>query len=71
MNRAILTIETNTPLTATTWRMTLLGDTSAITAPGQFVNLALEGRFLPFLLLHLMVEVIYLLLPYKKYFLAL
>ena len=46
MNRAILTIETNTPLTATTWRMTLLGDTSAITAPGQFVNLALEGRFL-------------------------
>ena len=46
MNRAILTIETNTPLTATTWRMTLLGDTSAITAPGQFVNIALEGRFL-------------------------
>ena len=46
MNRAILTIETNTPLTATTWRMTLLGDTSAITAPGQFVNLALEGKFL-------------------------
>ncbi|MBS4880986.1 MAG: dihydroorotate dehydrogenase electron transfer subunit [Firmicutes bacterium] len=29
-----------------TYRMVLSGDTSAITAPGQFVNIALEGKFL-------------------------
>lgn len=46
MNRVLFTVVTNTKLTATTWRMTLLGDTSAITAPGQFVNIALEGKFL-------------------------
>lgn len=28
------------------WSMTLLGDSSAITAPGQFVNILLEGRYL-------------------------
>ena len=28
------------------YKMTLLGDTSAITAPGQFVNLKLDGSFL-------------------------
>ncbi|QNL44950.1 dihydroorotate dehydrogenase electron transfer subunit [Oscillibacter hominis] len=28
------------------WELALAGDTSAITAPGQFVNLLLEGRFL-------------------------
>jgi dihydroorotate dehydrogenase electron transfer subunit len=36
----------NTPLAREVYRMTLLGDTSAIAAPGQFVNIALEGRFL-------------------------
>lgn len=46
MNRVELQIEQNIPLTDTTWRMTLLGDTTAITAPGQFVNIALSGRFL-------------------------
>ena len=46
MNRVFFKIETNTPLTDTTWRMTLLGDTSAITGPGQFVNIALAGKFL-------------------------
>ncbi|MBQ7870755.1 MAG: dihydroorotate dehydrogenase electron transfer subunit [Oscillospiraceae bacterium] len=46
MNRVFFKIETNTPLTNTTWRMTLLGDTSAITGPGQFVNIALAGKFL-------------------------
>lgn len=29
-----------------TYRMSLLGDCSAITKPGQFVNVALEGKFL-------------------------
>ena len=46
MNRVFFKIETNTQLTDTTWRMTLLGDTSAITGPGQFVNIALAGKFL-------------------------
>lgn len=34
------------PLTASVYRMVLRGDTSAITAPGQFVNIALDGKFL-------------------------
>lgn len=36
----------NTPLTPAVWRMTLEGDTQWITASGQFVNIALEGRYL-------------------------
>ena len=40
------TIGENRPLAREVYRMTLLGDTSAITAPGQFVNIALAGRFL-------------------------
>ena len=40
------TILENTPLTASVYRMVLRGDTSAITAPGQFVNIALDGKFL-------------------------
>ena len=40
------TILENTPLTASVYRMVLRGDTSAITAPGQFVNIALDGIFL-------------------------
>ena len=40
------TILENTPLTASVYRMGLRGDTSAITAPGQFVNIALDGIFL-------------------------
>ena len=44
--RGIYRIERNERLTETVWRMTLAGDTQWITAPGQFVNIALEGRFL-------------------------
>ena len=40
------TILENTPLTASVYRMVVRGDTSAITAPGQFVNIALDGKFL-------------------------
>ncbi len=40
------TILENTPLTASVYRMVLRGDTSAITAPGQFINIALDGKFL-------------------------
>lgn len=36
----------NEPLTDAVWRMVLRGDTQWITAPGQFVNVALEGRYL-------------------------
>lgn len=43
---AIYTILRNEPLTDTVWRMVLEGPTEWITRPGQFVNIALEGRFL-------------------------
>ena len=46
MKQAIYTLTENTPLTADVWRMALAGDTSAITAPGQFINIALDGLFL-------------------------
>ena len=44
--KGIYRILTNEPLTDAVWRMTLAGDTQWITAPGQFVNIALEGRYL-------------------------
>jgi len=46
MKQSIFTILTNEPLTSTVYKMTLAGDTSPITAPGQFVNIKLEGQFL-------------------------
>ena len=46
MNQSIFTIIENTPLTRDVMRMVLRGDTSAITASGQFVNIQLEGKFL-------------------------
>ena len=46
MNQSLFTIESNVPLTSSVYRMVLSGDTSAITAPGQFVNIRLEGMFL-------------------------
>jgi len=46
MKQNIFTVIENIPLTDTVMRMRLQGDTSAITRPGQFVNLRLEGRFL-------------------------
>jgi dihydroorotate dehydrogenase electron transfer subunit len=39
-------IISNKALTDTVYRMELAGDTSAITKPGQFVNIKLEGQFL-------------------------
>ena len=44
--KGIYKILTNEPLTDAVWRMTLAGDTQWITARGQFVNIALEGRYL-------------------------
>ena len=42
----IYTILRNEPLTDAVWRLVLEGDTQWITRPGQFVDIALEGRFL-------------------------
>ena len=44
--KGIYKIRTNEPLTDAVWRMTLAGDTQWISAPGQFVNIALEGKYL-------------------------
>ena len=46
MKRGLFTVEVNEKLAPGTFRMVLAGDTSAIAGPGQFVNIALEGKFL-------------------------
>lgn len=46
MKQGIYQIEENIEIAKNTWKMRLLGDTSACTAPGQFVNLKLSGFFL-------------------------
>ncbi len=46
MKQSIFTIKENIPLTATVYRMVLAGDTAAITGPGQFVNILLDGLYL-------------------------
>ena len=46
MKQSIFTILSNTALTDSVYKMVLAGDTSAITAPGQFVNIQLTGKFL-------------------------
>ena len=46
MKKSLFTVEHTRQLTSDTYEMVLSGDTSAITAPGQFVNLDLPGHFL-------------------------
>ena len=46
MKQSIFTIVNNAPLTRDVYRMTLTGDTSEITAAGQFVNIKLDGLYL-------------------------
>ena len=46
MKQSIFEIISNTALTDSVYKMILSGDTSAITASGQFVNILLEGKFL-------------------------
>ena len=46
MKQSIFTILSNTALTDSVYKMVLEGDTSAITASGQFVNIKLTGKFL-------------------------
>ena len=46
MIQTIFTVTENIPLTKDVMKMTLTGDCSHITVPGQFVNLKIEGRYL-------------------------
>ncbi len=46
MKQGIFTILEHEKLTDTVYRMVLQGDTEAITASGQFVNLKLDGLYL-------------------------
>ena len=46
MKQSIFTIKENRPLTDLVWLMRMAGDTSAITAAGQFVNIQLDGLYL-------------------------
>ena len=46
MKQSIFTIVSNEALTDSVYKMVLAGDTSAITASGQFVNIQLDGMFL-------------------------
>ena len=46
MKQSIFSITENIALTDSVYKMTLSGDTSDITAPGQFVNIKLDGLYL-------------------------
>jgi len=46
MKQGLFEIVENIALTDMVYKMTLRGDTSAVTAPGQFVNIKLEGLYL-------------------------
>ena len=46
MKQGLFEIIENKPLTDSVYKMVLKGDTSAITAPGQFVNILLDGLYL-------------------------
>ena len=46
MQKSMFEIVSNTALTESVYKMVLRGDTSQITAPGQFVNIALQGLYL-------------------------
>ena len=46
MKQGLFEIVSNTALTDSVYKMVLQGDTSAITASGQFVNLKLDGLYL-------------------------
>ena len=46
MKQGYFEIIENSQLTESVYKMTLSGDVSAITAPGQFVNIKLDGLYL-------------------------
>ena len=46
MKKSVFTLGRARRLAGDVWELVLAGDTSAVTAPGQFVNLELPGKFL-------------------------
>ena len=46
MKQSVFKIEQNIGIADNVYKMVLSGDTSAVTAPGQFVNIQLDGLFL-------------------------
>lgn len=46
MKQGLFTISENIALTSNVYKMRLVGDVSDITAPGQFINIKLEGLYL-------------------------
>ena len=46
MKQEIFEVKENAPIASNTFKMVLSGDTDAITAPGQFVNIKLDGFYL-------------------------
>lgn len=46
MTQGIYRVEYNRELSKDVWEMRLSGDTSAVAAPGQFINIRLDGFFL-------------------------
>ena len=46
MKQTVLTVIENEPIAKSVYRMTLSGDLSDVTRPGQFVNLKLDGFYL-------------------------
>ena len=46
MNKVLYTVGENKKIAENVYRMVLLGDTSEIKHPGQFVNIKLEGKYL-------------------------
>ena len=46
MKKSLFTLHAARPLAGDVWELILEGDASAVTAPGQFVNLELPGKFL-------------------------
>ena len=46
MKQGFFTVAENVPLTDSVYKMRLVGDVSHITAPGQFINIKLDGLFL-------------------------
>ncbi len=46
MKQGLFTVTENRALTQSVFKMCLRGDTAAVTAPGQFVNILLDGLFL-------------------------
>ena len=47
MTQGLYEIRSNVKIARDVYEMTLSGDTSAVTTPGQFINIKLDGFFSP------------------------